>query len=247
MARTLIGIDIGGSGIKGAPVEVVTGEPSPRTKILTPKPATPQACAEIVSQIVERIDLPGPVGVTVPGVVDHGVVKSAANIDKSWLETDASSLFSEAIGRPVLVINDADAAGIAEMRVGAGVGRNGTVAILTLGTGIGSAVFADGHLLTNTELGHVEFKGSDTEHYISGKMRNDLTWDQWAGRVSELITYLAFVLGLDLVILGGGVSKSWDTWSPLLDVPVEVVPAELRNYAGIVGAAMATADFYPGS
>ena len=247
MARTLIGIDIGGSGIKGAPVEVVSGEPSPRTKIPTPDPATPQACADVVRQIVEKIDLPGPVGVTVPGIVDHGVIKSAANIDDSWLGTHAASLFSEAIDRPVLVINDADAAGIAEMRVGAGVGRLGTVAILTLGTGIGSAVFVDGHLMTNTELGHIEFHGSDSEHYISGKMKNDLPWPVWAGRVSELISHLDFVLGLDLVILGGGVSKSWDTWSPLLDVPVEVVPAELRNYAGIVGAAMATADSFPGS
>ncbi len=245
MSRTLLGIDIGGSGIKGAPVDVVAGTHDERIKIPTPQPATPQACAAAVAEIVERHGVPGPIGVTIPSVVRDGVAKSAANIDDSWLDTDARALFAEATGRDVLVLNDADAAGIAEMAFGAGVGRMGTVATLTFGTGIGSAVFRDGVLLPNTELGHIEFHGGDAEHYVNGKLRNELALPVWAGRVSEYLNHVDFVLGVDLVVFGGGISKEFDTYADLLAVEVEVVPAHLRNFAGIVGAASAAAEAYP--
>ncbi len=246
MARSLLGIDIGGSGIKGAPVDPVAGTHEDRTKIKTPQPATPSACAEVVAEIVRVQGVPGPVGVTVPGVVRDGVVWSAANIDQSWIGTDARALFAEATGRDVLVINDADAAGIAEMRFGAGRGRGGTVAVLTFGTGIGSALFVDGILASNTELGHIEFHGGDAEHYVSGKLRNELPLEAWTERISEYLSHVDFVLGIDLVVFGGGISKEWDSFAELLDVPVEVVPAQLRNYAGIVGAAVAAHEAFPG-
>lgn len=245
MGRTLLGIDIGGSGIKGAPVDVIAGTHGDRTKILTPDPATPEACADVVAEIVETQGVPGPIGVTVPGVVRHGVVHSAANIDKRWIGTDARALFGEVTGRDVIVLNDADAAGIAEMRFGAGRGLGGTVAVLTFGTGIGSGLFVEGRLASNTELGHIEFRGGDAEHFVSGKMRNDLTWEEWTGRVSAYLSHVAFVLGVDAVVFGGGISKQWDDFVDLLDVPIEVVPAELRNYAGIVGAALAASEAFP--
>ena len=245
MPRTLLGVDIGGSGIKGAPVDVATGTHDERIKIPTPQPATPEACAAAVAEIVERQGVPGPIGVTIPSVVRNGVALSAANIDSSWLGTDARALFAEATGRDVLVLNDADAAGIAEMSFGAGVGRLGTVATLTFGTGIGSAVFRDGVLLPNTELGHIEFHGGDAEHYVNGKLRNELPLREWAGRVREYLAHIDFVLGVDLVVFGGGISKEFDTYADLLDVDVEVVPAHFRNFAGIVGAACAAAEAYP--
>lgn len=226
-------------------MDVVAGTHTERIKIPTPQPATPEACAEAVAEIVEGHGIPGPIGVTVPGVVRDGIVRSAANIDDSWLDTDARHLFAEATGRDVRVINDADAAGIAEMAFGAGVGRMGTVATLTFGTGIGSALFRDGILLPNTELGHIEFHGGDAEHWVSGKMRNEMSLPEWVGRISEFLRHVDFVLGVDLVVFGGGVSKEFDSFADLLDVDVEVVPAHLRNYAGIVGAAVAASETYP--
>lgn len=245
MSRRLLGIDIGGSGIKGAPVDVAAGTHEERIKIETPQPSTPAACAVAVAEIVERMGVPGPVGVTVPGVVRGGIVGSSANIDDSWLGVDAPALFAEATGRDVLVLNDADAAGIAEMEFGAGVGRMGTVAAITFGTGIGSGLFRDGVLLPNTELGHIEFHGGDAEHYVNGKMRNELPLGEWVGRVSEYLRHIDFVLGVDLVVFGGGISKEFDSFADLLEVDVEVVPARLRNFAGIVGAALAASRAYP--
>ncbi len=239
----VVGIDIGGSGIKGAPVDVVRGEPvAERLRIPTPQPSTPEACAGVVAEIVDRLDIDGPFGCTVPAIVRRGTVLSAANIDLSWVGVEAETLFRTVTGRPVTVLNDADAAGLAEARFGAAAGRRGTVLVLTLGTGIGSALLHDGVLVPNFELGHLEFKGGDAEHYISGKLRNDLDWPTWSRRLDEYLAHVAFTLGPDLIVLGGGVSKDWEHFADRIDPGVEVVPAALRNRAGLVGAALAAAE-----
>ena len=237
------GIDIGGSGIKGAPVDVVRGEPvTERLRIPTPQPSTPRACAEVVAEIVDELGIDGPFGCTVPAIVRRGTVLSAANIDSSWVGVQAVDLFSEATGRNVTVLNDADAAGIAEARFGAAAGRQGAVLVLTFGTGIGSALIHDGVLVPNFELGHLEFKGGDAEHYISGRLRNELDWETWARRLDEYLSHVTFTLAPDLIVMGGGVSKDWAKFSDRIDPGVEVVPALLRNHAGLVGAALAAAE-----
>jgi polyphosphate glucokinase len=239
-----LGIDIGGSGVKGAPVDVRTGElVEDRFKLLTPQPATPTAVAATVAEIVAHFDWQGPVGLTVPGVVKHGVVHTAANIDRAWIGTDAAALFGDAIGQPCTVLNDADAAGIAEMRFGAGKGRDGVVVMITLGTGIGCAVFNDGVLLPNTELGHLEMNGHDAEHQASARARDDhkLSWKQWGERVDQYLDMMDRLLWPDLIIIGGGVSRRSGKFFPYLDTRAELVPAALQNEAGIVGAALTVA------
>jgi polyphosphate glucokinase len=239
-----LGIDIGGSGVKGAPVDVRTGElVKDRFKLSTPQPATPDAVAETVADVVRHFDWQGPVGLTVPGVVKHGVVHTAANIDRSWIGTDAAALFRTAIEQPCTVLNDADAAGIAEMRFGAGKGRDGVVVMITLGTGIGCAVFNDGVLLPNTELGHLEMNGHDAEHQASARVREDLhlSWKKWAERVDQYLDMMDRLLWPDLIIIGGGVSRRADKFFPYLDTRAELVPAALQNEAGIVGAALTVA------
>ncbi|MEV4431764.1 polyphosphate--glucose phosphotransferase [Streptomyces sp. NPDC049555] len=240
------GVDIGGSGIKGAPVDPVRGElVQERFKVLTPHPATPQAVAEGVRQVVGHFGRPGgPVGVTFPGVVVDGRTRTAANVDKSWVGTDAAALLGEALGVPVAVLNDADAAGLAEMTHGAGKGRTGTVVVLTFGTGIGSALFSGGRLVPNTELGHLELQGHDAETRAStrAKEEEDLTWGRWAKRVGRYLAHVEMLLSPELFVIGGGVSRKAEKFLPLIEgVSAEVVPARLQNNAGIVGAAMAAA------
>jgi polyphosphate glucokinase len=239
-----LGIDIGGSGIKAAPVDVATGKLlADRQKIATPRPALPDAIADVVKQLVTSFKWSGPVGVTFPGVVIDGVIRTAANLDPAWIGVDAGALFGKAAGNPVRVLNDADAAGVAEMTFGAGVGNEGTVLMLTFGTGIGSALFTKGVLVPNTEFGHVEIHGEDAETRASehAKELHDLSWGKWAGRVDEYLQHVEAVLAPDLIIVGGGISKQSEKWVPrLTGISARIVPAALLNDAGIVGAAMAT-------
>ncbi len=241
----ILGIDIGGSGIKGAPVDLETGQlVRDRLKILTPQPSTPKAVAKVVAQLVEHFGWEGPIGCTLPAVVRHGVVYSAANIDKSWIGVDGEDLLREATGRSVTLLNDADAAGIAEMRFGAGRDRGGVVFILTFGTGIGSGVFVAGNLHPNTELGHLEFKGMHAEHYAAARVREaqKLSYKKWGTRVNEYLEHLEDIFSPDLFIIGGGVSRRMSKFKEYLIVETELVPAQLRNEAGIVGAALRAAE-----
>ncbi|GHC48713.1 polyphosphate--glucose phosphotransferase [Streptomyces flavofungini] len=240
----IFGVDIGGSGIKGAPVDLERGDlAQERHKVLTPQPATPEGVVEGVREVVEHFGWTGPVGATFPGVIMDGAARTAANVDKSWIGTDIRALVSERIGgAPVTVLNDADAAGVAEMHFGAGRGRTGTVITLTLGTGIGSAVFTGGHLVPNTELGHLELHGHDAEKKASSKAREDeeLTWEHWAHRVQKYLAHVEMLFSPELFIIGGGVSRKAHKFLPLIEgIEAEIVPAELQNNAGIVGAAMA--------
>ncbi|QKV97599.1 ROK family protein [Streptomyces sp. NA02950] len=243
MAR-LFGVDIGGSGIKGAPVDLDRGDlAEERHKVLTPHPATPEAVVDGVVEVVRHFDWSGrPVGVTFPGVVTDGTTRTAANVDKSWIGTDLASLLRERLGCPVTVLNDADAAGVAEMTFGAGQGRRGTVILLTLGTGIGSAVFTGGTLVPNTELGHLELHGHEAEKRASTKVKedHDLSWEHWAQRLRKYLAHLEMLFSPELFVIGGGVSRKAHKFLPLIgDIRAEIVPAQLQNNAGIVGAAMA--------
>ncbi|MFI6060514.1 polyphosphate--glucose phosphotransferase [Streptomyces sp. NPDC051286] len=242
----IFGVDIGGSGIKGAPVDLDRGDlAQERHKVLTPHPATPTDVADSVAEVVGHFGWSGPVGITFPGVVTGGVTRTAANVDKGWIDTDARTLLSNKLSLPVTVLNDADAAGIAEMTFGAGRGRKGTVIMLTFGTGIGSALFIDGQLVPNTELGHLELNGHDAEKHASTKAKEDedLSWHHWAHRVQRYLTHVEMLFSPELFIIGGGVSRKADKFLPLIDhVRAEMIPAELQNNAGIVGAAMAAAD-----
>ena len=238
----IIGIDIGGSGIKGAPVDMATGKLlTARQKIATPRPALPDDFAGVVKQITTSFSWSGPVGITFPGVVTDGVTRTAANLDPAWIGLDAGALFGKATGNPVRVLNDADAAGVAEMTFGAGVGQRGTVLMLTFGTGIGSALFTEGVLVPNTEFGHIEIRGHDAETRASERAKelHDLSWGKWAGRVDEYLQHIEALLSPHLIIVGGGISKQSEKWVPrLTGIRARVVPAGLLNDAGIVGAAM---------
>jgi polyphosphate glucokinase len=245
-----LGIDIGGSGIKGAPVDLVTGEfLADRVKIATPAKSTPEAVAEIVGQIAEQFlaTLPpdAPIGVTIPGIVRHGVVKSAANIDKSWMNCDGEKLFSETLGRHVHLVNDADAAGVAELRYGAAKGKDGLVILTTLGTGIGIALLYDGVLIPNAELGHLQLNGFDAETRAAAsvKDREGLTYEEWATeRLQPYYSFLEFLFSPDLFVVGGGVSRKAEKFLPLLKLETPIIPATLKNAAGIIGAAALAAD-----
>ncbi|HXL90988.1 MAG TPA: ROK family protein [Streptosporangiaceae bacterium] len=240
------GIDIGGTGIKAAPVDLAAGKLlAERKKIETPRPALPDAVAGVVHEIVSDFEWSGPIGITFPGVVTGGVTRTAANLDQAWIGLDAGDLFGKATGNPVRVLNDADAAGMAEMTFGAGVGQKGTVLMLTLGTGIGSALFVNGILVPNTEFGHVEIDGHDAEKRASehAKELHDMGWGKWAGRVEEYLQHMEALLSPDLFIIGGGISKQSEKFVPLLKgIRAKIVPATLQNDAGIVGAAMAIAS-----
>ncbi|HET9665299.1 MAG TPA: ROK family protein [Desertimonas sp.] len=234
------GIDIGGSGMKAAPVDLATGTVAgERHKIPTPQPATPEAMADVVAQLVNHFDWDGNVGVAFPAVVRRGVARTAANIDKAWIGTDIDAVFSKAADRPVHVINDADAAGLAEMRYGAGRDRRGVVIMLTFGTGIGSGLFLDGKLVPNTELGHLYLDGYEAEHRAAAviREREKLSWKEWSQRVDRYLAHVVFLFSPDLLILGGGVSRKADKWLPYVDVDAEIAVATLENDAGIVGAA----------
>ncbi|HEV2253810.1 MAG TPA: ROK family protein [Streptosporangiaceae bacterium] len=241
-----LGIDIGGSGIKAAPVDVTTGKLlADRQKIETPRPALPDPIADVVKQLTTAFNWSGPVGITFPGVVVDGVTRTAHNLDPAWIGLDAAALFGKATGNQVRVLNDADAAGMAEMTFGAGVGEQGTVLMLTFGTGIGSALFTKGILVPNTEFGHVELHGEDAEKRASERAKelHDLSWGKWAGRVDEYLQHIEAVLSPDLFIVGGGVSRQADKWVPrLTGIRARIVPAAMLNDAGIVGAAMAGAQ-----
>ncbi|MET8635398.1 polyphosphate--glucose phosphotransferase [Streptomyces sp. NPDC004074] len=243
----IFGVDIGGSGIKGAPVDLERGVlVEERCKVLTPHPATPDLVADGVKEVVGHFGWTGPIGVTFPGVVTGGsTIRTAANVDSSWIDTDARALFSERLGGlAVTVLNDADAAGVAEMEFGAGRDRRGTVIVLTLGTGIGSALFVDGALVPNTELGHLELNGHDAEKRASTKAKEDheLTWEHWARRVQKYLAHVEMLFSPELFVIGGGVSRKSEKFLPLIeDIKAEIVPAQLQNNAGIVGAAMRAA------
>src|ERR1700742_2344841 len=238
-----LGIDIGGTGIKAAPVDVTTGKfLADRQKIATPRPALPDSVADVVKQLVTSFSWSGPIGITFPGVVTDGITRTAANLDPAWIGVDAGELFAKAAGNPVRVLNDADAAGVAEMKFGAGVGQNGTVLMLTFGTGIGSALFVQGILVQNTEFGHIEIRGHDAETRASERAKelHDMSWGKWAGRVDEYLQHIEALLSPSLMIVGGGISKEADKWVPrLTGIRARILPAVLLNNAGIVGAAMA--------
>lgn len=238
----LLGIDVGGSGIKGAPVDTRTGElTAERRRIKTPEPAQPNAVARAVADIVKHFDWKGPVGCAFPARIKRGVARTAANIDPSWIGTNVAELFQSHSDCPFVVVNDADAAAIAEMHFGAGRDRRDIVLLLTIGTGIGSALFMDQVLVPNTELGHLYLHGMVAEHYASDRARkdHDLSWKEWAARFQEYLSHVERLLDLDLIILGGGVSKPkkkgkyWD----YLKTEAELDTAQLENEAGIVGAA----------
>ncbi len=239
----VLGIDIGGTGIKAAPVDTATGELiTERQKLPTPHPATLDAVVDVVAKLARAFDWTGPAGVTFPGVVVNGVIHTAANVDRAWIGVDAVKTFEAGTKLTVTALNDADAAGVAEMRFGAGQGVGGTVLLLTFGTGIGSALFTDGVLVPNTEFGHIEMRGRDAERRASefAREEHDLSWGSWAGRVDEYLAQVEALLSPALIIIGGGVSRKADKFLPLLTgLRAKVVPAALHNDAGIVGAAMA--------
>ncbi|GAA3729086.1 polyphosphate--glucose phosphotransferase [Salinactinospora qingdaonensis] len=240
-----IGIDIGGSGIKGAPVDLRAGRfTAERVKIATPHPSTPEAVATAVTEIAasfpDQVAPECPLGITFPAVMQHGVARSAANVDQSWIGTDVAHLMAEATGRPVVAVNDADAAAVAEHRFGAAADVNGVVLLTTLGTGIGTALLTDGYLVPNTEFGHLEINGQDAEKRAAASAREDekLSYEEWAEtRLQRYYSTLENLLWPDLIVVGGGVSRKADRFLPLLRLRSPIVPAELRNTAGIVGAA----------
>jgi polyphosphate glucokinase len=241
-----LGIDIGGSGIKAAPVDVATGKLlADRLKVDTPRPALPDQVADQVKELTTAFNWSGPVGITFPGVVIDGVTRTAANLDPAWIGLNTAEFLAQAVGNPVRVLNDADAAGVAEMTFGAGVGEQGTVLMLTFGTGIGSALFIKGILVPNTEFGHVEIRGQDAEKRASERAKelHDLGWGKWAERVDEYLQHIEAVLWPRLFIVGGGVSRQSEKWVPrLTGIRARIVPAAMLNDAGIVGAAMAAVN-----
>jgi polyphosphate glucokinase len=244
------GIDIGGTGIKGAPVNLETGElVADRFRIPTPKPATPAAVAEVAREIVANrgalVDEAATIGVAIPAIVQHGIARSAANIDPAWVDCDVDALFTEVLGRDVQVFNDADAAGVAEARFGAALGNPGVTLLVTLGTGIGTALLHHGELVPNSEFGHllvdVEGQPRIAEHWAatSVKEKGALSWEAWAERLQGYFTLLERLISPDLFVVGGGVSKRSESFLPLLNLKTPIVPATHRNNAGIIGAAVA--------
>jgi polyphosphate glucokinase len=238
----ILGIDVGGSGIKGAPVDISTGElVAERYRIKTPKGAKPEPVAETVAKIASYFDWKDPIGIGFPAPIKGGVAMMAANISEQWVGVNADELFSKATGCPCTTLNDADAAGMAEMEFGAGKGQPGTVIVLTLGTGIGTAIFHNGRLLPNTEFGHVEIKCEDAELRASdaARKRENLSWKKYAKRLNRYLTAMEKLFWPNLFIVGGGISKDHEKYLPLLTVDTPVVPAHQFNEAGIIGAALA--------
>jgi polyphosphate glucokinase len=236
------GIDIGGSGIKGAPVDLHKGRlAADRVRIPTPQPSTPEAVAETVTQILDEFDWRDSFGCTFPAVVQHGVTRTAANVDRAWIDCDAAAVLRRVTGRDALLVNDADAAGVAEAEFGAAADHHhGLVLVVTLGTGIGSALVNHGKLVPNTEFGHLEIDGFDAESRAadSAREREDLDWEEWGGRLQRYFTPVENLLWPDLIVVGGGVSKKFEKWSPYVRTRTELVPAGLLNEAGIIGAAL---------
>ena len=241
----VLGIDIGGTGIKGALVNVKKGKLlTERHRIPTPQPASPQAVADTVQSLMTHFDWDGPVGCGFPAAIQQGIVRTTANISSEWRDCHAEGLFNSQTGQTFTVINDADAAGMAEMRFGAGKGQSGVVMMVTLGTGIGSALFSNGTLIPNTELGHLEMRGIEVEHYASNavRKREELDWAPWASRLDEVLKLYSALFWPDLFIIGGGVSKKKEHFFPLLTSKVPIVAAKKKNDAGIVGAAVYCAE-----
>lgn len=238
----ILGIDIGGSALKGAPVDIKQGQlTQERIRIKMPKSSTPEAVGDCVAKLAKQFDWHGPIGCTFPAIVKNGVTLSAANVDQAWLGFPAQKMLVQKTHCTVRLINDADAAGIAEMKFGAGKGAKGVVMMLTLGTGIGTAMFINGILLPNTELGHLEIRGKDAEKRAAARIRTEkkLTWEQWAERINEYLEKLDRLFSPDLLIIGGGISRRYEKYLPLLKSNAKIVPAKLFNDAGIVGAALA--------
>jgi polyphosphate glucokinase len=238
----VFGIDVGGSGIKGAPVDTETGElVAERIRVKTPRPATPEAIVATAVEVVRRSGWDGPVGCGFPAVIKNGVVRTAANIDKAAIGFDLQGRLEQELGNPVRMINDGDAAGLAEMRWGAGRGIEGVVLMLTLGTGIGTSLFVEGRLVPNTELGHIEIEGKDAEHRASdsARKRDDLSWREYAERLDEYLHRIEDLLWPDLIVIGGGISKKSEKFLPHLTARTKIVPAQMLNEAGIAGAALA--------
>jgi polyphosphate glucokinase len=238
----ILGIDVGGSGIKGAPVGTSSGELlAERVRIKTPKGAKPKPVAETVAKISSHFDWQGPIGIGFPAPIRNGVVMTAANISRKWIGVHADELFSGATGCPCTTLNDADAAGMAEMKFGAGRGHNGTVILLTLGTGIGTAIFHGGRLLPNTEFGHVEVRGEEAELRASdaARKREGLSWKKYAKRLNRYLRTMQTLFWPDLFIVGGGISKVHEKFLPHLKIDTPIIPAQQFNEAGIVGAALA--------
>jgi len=238
----ILGIDVGGSGIKGAPVDIATGElAAERLRIKTPKGAEPQPVADVVAEIAKSFNWSGPIGIGFPAPIKTGVAMMAANISEKWVGTNADELFTKTTGCPSTTVNDADAAGLAEMEFGAGRGQPGTVIMITLGTGIGTAIFHRGRLLPNTEFGHLDMKGKDAEHRASDAIRQleDLSWKKYAKRLNKYLAEMEKLFWPDLFIVGGGISKQSDKYIPLLRIETPVITAQFLNEAGIVGAALA--------
>jgi polyphosphate glucokinase len=240
--KNILGIDIGGSGVKGAIVNTKKGElKSERFRIATPEPATPDNVADVIKNIVKHFKWDGLIGAGYPGVVQNGIARTAANVDDLWLNTDIDSLFSKVTGCQVHVVNDADAAGFAEMKFGAGKGNSGVVTLITVGTGLGTVMFSGGRLVPNLELGHIILRGDDAEKYASDAARKseNLTWEQWAERFNDYLKRLEDLTWPDLIIIGGGASKKDDLFFKYLTTRAKIVPAQLLNEAGIIGAALA--------
>jgi len=244
----ILGIDIGGSGIKGAIIDTESGEQiTERHRIKTPQPATPEAVGETILKIVEFFDYSGPIGCGFPSLISHGIVKTAANIDKSWISVNAEKLFSKITKKEVFVVNDADAAGIGEANFGAAKDTKGVVFLITVGTGLGTAIITDNQLLPNTELGHIVLpNGKKAEHFCSDFIRSqeDLSWKKWAFRFSEYLDYLTFLFSPDVFVIGGGASKKFEKYQKYLPKQTKIVPATLKNMAGIIGAAIYAEKHY---
>jgi len=241
----VLGIDVGGSGIKGAPVDTESGQlVAERLRIKTPKGAEPEPVAKVVAEVAKSFNWEGPIGIGFPAPVKAGVAMMAANISEKWVGTNADELFAKTTGCTSVTVNDADAAGLAEMAFGAGRGQPGTVIMVTLGTGIGSAIFYRGKLLPNTEFGHLEMKGRDAEHRASDAVRQleDLSWKKYAKRLNKYLAAMQKLFWPDLFIIGGGISKVSEKYIPLLTIETPIVPAQFLNEAGIVGAALAAKD-----
>lgn len=239
--RMILGIDIGGSGVKGAIVDTKKGKLiTDRYRIPTPQPSTPEAVAEVIKKIARHFKWKGPVGVGFPGVIQQGVARTAHNVDKSWIDMDLNKLFSKTTGCKVHVVNDADAAGMAEVKFGAGKGHKGTLILITVGTGFGTVIFVNGKLVPNLELGHIILHGDDAELYATdaARKREELDWDTWASRFNEYLVRIESLVWPDLIIIGGGASKKDDKFLHHITTKAEVVPAKLLNEAGIVGAAL---------
>ncbi len=237
----ILGIDIGGSGIKGAPVDTETGQLlAERIRIKTPKGGEPEPMAEVVKQIAQSFNWSGPIGIGFPAPIKSGVAMMAANVSEKWVGTNADALFTKITGCDCTMINDADAAGLAEMTFGAGRGQPGTVIMITLGTGIGTAIFHRGHLLPNTEFGHLEVEGEDAEFRASdaARQREELSWKKYAKRLNKYFTAMEKLFWPDLFIIGGGISKESEKYLPLLTIETPVVTAQMLNQAGIIGAAL---------